>query len=554
VPLAGNGTLNLSVSWTGSQVETPSIEASLTSSAGDVLPLSFSITGSAGSFSSSTIPAGYQTLTVRLKDNGLAVMGAVEIARIVAGQTTTGSYSFLNVNQPGGTLIVNITPEMADPIPVSISGVAPSISAGTPFSAAASVSDGTAGVIYVWYLNGVSAGSGSSCNLAGTLPAGYYRLDVTAFATDSAGGTRAGSATQSFTVIPAGPTWTYTVTGFTPWAFDVSRNGAITVVGADNGNIRALCLNPDGSVRKQAFTVSSYDPTRYTALFGMDVARAGVTGQSALTWNIGDWPTPSVDWQTWMALLDADGNPVGPAHLLDPAPVQGINRYADVRMSDTGTSAFIYEAQTSGAYRLLVYDADGTNRAAVDIGRGFLANGGLGRAIGMRRTTGDIIVAGESYVPAGGVTTTMCFQRFSSSGAPIDASLVSATQLNPIAPPWSDNLTIEYNDAGCVAFMADVEYVTTGARRIAFYSPGMTPLAVTPAFGAYVSNNRILAAANGDFITPVVDLMGTFQRQRYTQSGQHVSDSAHGGIMRLDGADNVYVLNGNTIVKNPFPL
>ncbi|HYW85903.1 MAG TPA: hypothetical protein VFB30_21815, partial [Spirochaetia bacterium] len=137
VPLAGNGTLNLSVSWTGSQVETPSIEASLTSSAGDVLPLSFSITGSAGSFSSSTIPAGYQTLTVRLKDNGLAVMGAVEIARIVAGQTTTGSYSFLNVNQPGGTLIVNITPEMADPIPVSISGVAPSISAGTPFSAAA---------------------------------------------------------------------------------------------------------------------------------------------------------------------------------------------------------------------------------------------------------------------------------------------------------------------------------------------------------------------------------------------------------------------------------
>ncbi len=553
VPLEGNGALDVTVSWAGSQVQTPTIDASLTSSSGTVLPLSFSITGSVGRFSSGTIPAGYQTLAVLLKDSSLAVMGAVEVARIVAGQTTTGTYSFANVNQPGGTLVVNITPQMADPIPVSISGVTSSIGAGTPITAAASVSDGTAGVVYVWYLNGANVGFGPSCNLASPLAAGFYRLDVTAFATDAAGGTRAGSATQSFQVVPAGPTWSYPVTEFAPNAFDVSRDGAVTVVGMSGGQIRALCLNPDGSVRKPAFTVASYDAARYTLQFGVNVARAGMTGQSALTWCFGDPPSLSPDWQTWVAFLDAGGNPIGQAHLLDPAPVPGINRVADVRMSDTGLSAFIYEAQTSGAYRLIVYDADGTNRAAVDVGRGLLANGALGRAIGVRRTTGDIIVAGEAFV-SGENATVRYFQRFSSRGVPVDASMVAAPELGPITPPWSQYMSIEYNDAGYAAFMANVDYTGTGARKIVFYSPGMALLASTPAFGVAISNDRILTTAHGDFITPVTTVPGSFLRQRFTQSGQYVSNSVNGGIMRLDGADNVYVLSGSTIVKNPFPL
>ena len=130
VPLAGNGTLNLSVTWTASQVENPSIQASLMPPSGTATPLSFSVAGNQATYSSSTIPAGYQTLTVQLLDNGIPVMGAVEVARIVAGQTTTGSYAFTNVNQPGGSVQVNITPAMADPIPVSISGVSATITAG----------------------------------------------------------------------------------------------------------------------------------------------------------------------------------------------------------------------------------------------------------------------------------------------------------------------------------------------------------------------------------------------------------------------------------------
>jgi 6-phosphogluconolactonase len=200
VPLGGSGTLTLTVTWTASQVETPSIHATLTPASGPATPLSFSVSGNQATYSSTTIPAGYQTLTLQLLDNNIPVMGAVDVARIVAGQMTTGSYAFTNVNQPGGSVMVNITPAMADPIPVSISGVGSTITAGTSITATASVSDGTANVVYVWYLNGVSQATGSSDTFGSALSAGYYRLDVTAYTAD---GTRAGSGTASFQVMGA---------------------------------------------------------------------------------------------------------------------------------------------------------------------------------------------------------------------------------------------------------------------------------------------------------------------------------------------------------------
>jgi len=225
VPLTGNGTLNLMVSWTASQVETSSIVASLTPPAGAATPLSFSINGSQATYSSTTIPAGYQTLTVQLMDNNIAVMGAVEVVRIVEGQTTSGTYAFTNVNQPGGSVQVNITPAMADPIPVSISGVPATISAGTSITATASVSDGTTGGVYVWYLNGVSVGTGSSFTFGSALAAGYYRLDVTAYTA-----TRAGSASASFQV-----------TGV-----NASSGGHMYVAGRGSNSISAYSIGSGG--------------------------------------------------------------------------------------------------------------------------------------------------------------------------------------------------------------------------------------------------------------------------------------------------------------------
>jgi hypothetical protein len=137
-------------------------------------------------------------------------MGAVEVVRIVSGQITSGAYDFSNVNM--GTIEVNITPAMANPILVGISDVPSTVAVGTSVTATASVSDGTANVVYVWYLNGVSQATGPSYSFGSNLNTGYYRLDVTAFTAD---GIRAGSATASFQIAKESNAW---IIGF--WVLD----------------------------------------------------------------------------------------------------------------------------------------------------------------------------------------------------------------------------------------------------------------------------------------------------------------------------------------------
>ena len=196
VPLGGTGDLDLSVTWTAS-LQNPSIQASLVPPSGPSIGLNFAVSGNQASYSGSSIAGGYYTLTLQLLEGSFPVMGAVEVVRIVSGQTTSGAYDFSNVNM--GTIEVNITPAMANPIPVSISEVPSTVAAGTSVTATASVSDGTANVVYVWYLNGVSQqGTGPSYSFGSNLNTGYYRLDVTAFTAD---GMRAGSATASFQVV-----------------------------------------------------------------------------------------------------------------------------------------------------------------------------------------------------------------------------------------------------------------------------------------------------------------------------------------------------------------
>jgi len=201
-PISGTGTLDLGVTWTAADVPAPSIDAQLLPSSGSPIPLAFTLAaGSAGCLKTG-IASGYYTLTLKLLDNGVLVMGAVEVVRIVTGQATSGTFDFTQVNKGTGTLIVTITPANADPITVTISGQSATLSAGSSMTVTSSVPAAVGNVTYVWYLNGEPKATGSSASpsfiLGDTLSAGFYRLDVTAFTVD---GLRAGAATCSFTVL-----------------------------------------------------------------------------------------------------------------------------------------------------------------------------------------------------------------------------------------------------------------------------------------------------------------------------------------------------------------
>ena len=196
-PVAGTGTLSLGVSWPANQVQKPSISASLTPALGSAQTLSFVISGAGASYSNTSVGNGYYTLAFTLADNGTVVAGAVEVVRIVSGQTTSGSYTFSNVNAPGGTIQVNISTNLQDPLRVSIAGAQGTQSGGSTQTLTASVTNYTGSVVYVWYVNGVSAGTGSSFTFGTGVAAGYYRIDVTAYSGD---GTQAGSATANVQV------------------------------------------------------------------------------------------------------------------------------------------------------------------------------------------------------------------------------------------------------------------------------------------------------------------------------------------------------------------
>jgi hypothetical protein len=150
----------------------------------------------------SAIPNGYYTLVVKLLDNGQLVMGAVDVVRIVKDQTTSGAFTFTDINTGTGSISVSVTPRMDNPIPIAMSGQKAELGTGTPMSLTASAPPDVGNVTFIWYLNGVARGSGPSFAVnqtASPLAAGFYRLDVTAF---TAAGARGGSTTCTFRVFP----------------------------------------------------------------------------------------------------------------------------------------------------------------------------------------------------------------------------------------------------------------------------------------------------------------------------------------------------------------
>ena len=189
-PIVGNGTLTVTLNWPAALISIPQITASLASASGTVTPLAFSAPANGTSTYTGTVKNGYYTLSIQLLDNGQLVMGSVEIARIVTGQTTTGTYNYTSINVGKGSIIVNITPAITNPIPVTVTGAVATVATGTPVNLSASVPAGNT-VTYVWYVNGASVGTGATFALntaTSPLSVGSYRVDCVALSTNGQNG------------------------------------------------------------------------------------------------------------------------------------------------------------------------------------------------------------------------------------------------------------------------------------------------------------------------------------------------------------------------------
>jgi hypothetical protein len=201
-PIGGHGTIDMTVLWNDGDVDVPSIEAQLIHPSGSFIDLDFTISqtepGRAIYYNENT-PTGYYTIVIKLCDSDYLVAGAVEVVRVVANQITSGLFEFYDINQPDGDIVIQIEPDMDEPIEVTLSGQEDEILEGNAMTVTASVPPEVGTVNYVWFVNGELIERGASSITVGSdLTVGYYRLDVTATTLD---GSRAGSTLHNFTVI-----------------------------------------------------------------------------------------------------------------------------------------------------------------------------------------------------------------------------------------------------------------------------------------------------------------------------------------------------------------
>ena len=203
VPLAGPGTLAVSISWPGSLIASPVVSASLTPDDGNPAALEFTVGAGSASWSSSDLDAGYYTLSVQLRDGNALVWGRTEAARILAGQTASVLYPLTEVEingAPTGTLALQVTADLMNPLGITLSGV----EALLPFQSQMTVTAhaDVAADSWQWYLNGepMSGATHDILTIAGTVPPGKYWLDVV-----GKRGTVLSSAHAFFTVVSQPP-------------------------------------------------------------------------------------------------------------------------------------------------------------------------------------------------------------------------------------------------------------------------------------------------------------------------------------------------------------
>lgn len=231
IPLAGAGSLNLTVEWIDEQVYQPQVVATLTSLDGTSRSLGFSNNGAQAGFYADDIAAGYHTLSVRLLDDGFLNASTVAIVWIVKDLTSSYTFSFDEINQATGSIDVEITPEMGDPLDIEILGA----EASKPVNRTLPLYTGSTHLMnqlatFTWYVNGVEVATGLRFAFNDSWPQGYYRIDVTAISED---GTRAGSTHAYIEVVepdlspnvPFISQWDMTLTETNTLVFPLFRYG-----------------------------------------------------------------------------------------------------------------------------------------------------------------------------------------------------------------------------------------------------------------------------------------------------------------------------------------
>ncbi len=504
-PYDGFGTLSLDLSWPAADIETAQVESTLLPVVGAARTLTFDLNAGAGTadFSADDVSTGYHTLTVKLLDNGALTMGAVELVRIVKGQVTSGSFAFTNVNKPGGSIDVEITPDMGNPLDVSIAGAADTKPADETLNLTASNAQGV-NATYAWYVNGEAKGTGASFAFDDTWAEGYYRIDVTVISADA---TRGGSASAMVQVVAGGSM----ASGTALWARTVSS-------GANSSVFNSVAVDGSGNLYAagEQLGLGAFG-------YGNGVSAAGASdGANAVLvkYDISGtalWARTVSSGLNWSQFRSVAADTSG-------------NLYAVGYQQGTGT--FTYGSgvtasgtNSSGGNAVIVkYSAAGAALWARTVTSG--SNNSEFTSVAFD-ASGNLYVAGSQqgsgiYTYGGGVTAAGSYEygsnavlvKYNSSGMALWARTVSTS-----TEPYDSGFSAVAVDTFGNVYAAGSQSGTGTCT----YGPGVT------ATGTYVASNVVLVKYNAS---------GTALWARTVSSGP--SASAFSGVA-IDASGNSYV-------------
>ncbi len=280
-PLEGNGVLRLALSWPAGIISDPLVTGKLTSQSTDaVTPLNFNLAGNklSASYENTQLAAGYYLLSVQLNNADYQSWGAVEAVRIIAGQTSEGSYPLTTsqIDPNEGGLVVDIKPDLQNPIVITFSGQVDEIREGTSMTITATASEQVDS--YQWYLDGKSLNNETSTTITigSSLKLGGHRLDLVVTK-----GHTVSSEAVHFKVISASATPSPSPTP-TPTPV-IPQPGSFTVAAGDdhclalkNGTVYAWGRNTYGQLG-----TGSFDATNArVAVPGLNGITQVVSGQS----------------------------------------------------------------------------------------------------------------------------------------------------------------------------------------------------------------------------------------------------------------------------------
>lgn len=198
VPLSGNGTLELAITWPEGLVSNPNITSTLIK--GEEAPqnlnftLSPEVSATSGAYSGFWA-AGYYSLTLQLKDGDLVLWQRILNVRMIEGQVTKATYALTeddlsNTANPEtvGAVELNIGAELYNPFDMTLAGTQKTLHRDESMVLTVTDSSAAATKTIRWFINGQeqTGENGSSLTITGQesaetgikLPHGRYWLDV----------------------------------------------------------------------------------------------------------------------------------------------------------------------------------------------------------------------------------------------------------------------------------------------------------------------------------------------------------------------------------------